>query len=442
MSRRLDVVLQKYPEQEEGIRLLASRDPSGNLKYLEWGAKMLAAKQALAPEVADVIALFHLFNGRVAGRRGHGRTSHWVYGDIYRYGPGDLARLRDSLVKLKRSADRRRRDRERLYRIEGEIEADVVYDSEDLVVRHIKNKQASAHYGRSTKWCIAMQREGYFEDYETQNATFFFFERKVPAKDEFDKVCLVMPRAGGDYAAEAFTALDQRVDMIALVRVHGPRVFDIFRDCYDRSERYPASAMAQVYTGDATEEQLVAAFASALKMTKGRRRLRRTYEPTRLLTSICCNDAAPLSLLTEIARRATALHALRRRGTPSFERVVMVAMAIHPNVPVETRESVVKELRRRKVDTDTIRRVMTGGRMGIEYEGLGGGRGYGMHRRRRRSRRDRTVSGLLAIAKSHERRAVWIRKRARALRRRLAAAKKRVEKVSRRALSSKGSRRA
>jgi hypothetical protein len=68
MSTRLDVALQKYPTHEEGIRLLASRDPSGNLKYLDWGARMLDAGQALAPEIADVLDLFHVFSGQWYGR--------------------------------------------------------------------------------------------------------------------------------------------------------------------------------------------------------------------------------------------------------------------------------------------------------------------------------------------------------------------------------------
>ena len=59
MSTRLDLTIQKHPTHEEGIRLLAARDPSGNLKYLDWGAKILASDQALAPEVADVLELFH-----------------------------------------------------------------------------------------------------------------------------------------------------------------------------------------------------------------------------------------------------------------------------------------------------------------------------------------------------------------------------------------------
>jgi hypothetical protein len=171
MSTRLDLVLQKFPAHEEGIRLLAERDPSGNLKYLDWGAKMLAAEQALAPEIADVLDLFHRYGGR-AHRVDHirRRPRHdWIRPDLYTYRPQDFAALRTALFKIQRAQDKKRRDREKLYRIEGSIEAAVVYDSDDLIVRHIQNKQASVHYGGSTKWCISMLREGYFEDYEAHN---------------------------------------------------------------------------------------------------------------------------------------------------------------------------------------------------------------------------------------------------------------------------------
>ena len=117
MSTRLDLTIQKHPTHEEGIRLLAARDPSGNLKYLDWGAKILASGQALPPEVADVLELFHRF----ASQRVQ-RSSAYVRPDIYSYRPQDLAGLRDTLNKLQRARDKKQKKRERLYRIEGAME--------------------------------------------------------------------------------------------------------------------------------------------------------------------------------------------------------------------------------------------------------------------------------------------------------------------------------
>jgi hypothetical protein len=378
MSTRLDLVLRQHPDHEEGIRLMTERDPSGNLKYLGWGAKMLAAGQALAPEIADVIELFHQFSGQwIRGNpRGHGRRTQ-VRPDLYSYRPQDLAHLRDLLLKMKRARDKKQRQRERLYRIEGAIEAAVVYDSPDLTVRHIQNKQAGAHYGLSTKWCVAMLQEGYFDDYAAQNATFFYFERKTPVGDEFDKVCLMVPRnEEAETWTEAFTALDRRVDMLWLARVYGPCVFDIFRAVHECSERYPGSAMSRVLAGTATAEQLQTVYATVIQGgTMGR------YETESVLESIACNDATPWSILEEIRCRASVLvaaaakrssrsHArmMGRKGRANeLARKLTAAIAIHPETPPDVRDRLVKELRRRRIPLDTIHQTKRRGPIGIAY---------------------------------------------------------------------------
>jgi len=421
MSTRLDAALQKHPEHEEGIRLLASRDPSRKLKYLDWGAKMLESGQALAPEIADVLDLFHRFSGHpLPGARRRRQRQPRIDPDIYTYRPQDLAKLRDNLLKLQRASDRKRRKREKLYRIEGAIEADVVYDSDDLIVRHIKNKQASGHYGLGTQWCIAMLREGYFEDYETQNAIFFFFERKRPKADEFDKVALMVPRCADAYnGLEVFTSNDHRTDLLALAKAYGARVFDIFREIYERSEKYPGSAMSRIHAGDATREQIESALPIIVKNAK-----KNPYAMARALRAVCCNDAAPWVVLEEIRRRVSRLKAKglkrhRRDSRGELMRDVLSAMVIHPNTPAEAREALVKGLRRRRVDTDSIRRVAEREGIAVVYDSLIGGP-YNGRRRRRFLRRKETVKELRSLAAQYARRAVRFRKRARKLEQKLA----------------------
>jgi len=397
MSTHLDLVLQKHPDHEVGIRLLASRDPSGNLKYLDWGAKILGSGQALAPEIADVLELFHTFSGRRYGKR----RDQFVRSDIYTYRPQDLAHLRDSLLKIKRKRA---------------VEAVIIYDSPDLIVRHIKNKEASVHYGHGTKWCISMLREGYFEDYEAQNATFFFFERKVLADDEFDKVALMIPRNGGEESATAFTSLDRSVDMMILAKVYGPHVFDIFREVHERSAQYPGSAMFRVYDGSATREQIESVYAGIAKMN--------SYETDGLLESICCNDAAPLPLLEEIVRRALALslaawkrshrHSRRpmRRGN-EIDCIVVAALSIHPAVPIDQRERIVKELRKRRVNIHGIHREKSEGRIGVSYHSSA--RRIGRIGHLRRGRRVLTLTQLQSRVRRLERMTAqakkWVKKK-------------------------------
>jgi hypothetical protein len=430
VSTRLDSVLQKYPDHEAGIRILAGRDPSGNLKYLAWGGAMLASGQALAPEIADVLDLFHRFAGqslpRTRAQLRRARRQHFqspgkrVHPDINTYRPQDFARLRDLLNKLKRAQDKKRREREKLYRIQGGVEADVIYDSDDLIVRHIKNKNASIHYGHATKWCISMSREGYFEDYETHNATFFFFERKKPAGDEFDKVCLMMPREQnmrGD-GATVFNALDRQVDMFGLAKVHGPCVFEIFRLAHEASERYPGSVLFQTFQGVATREQLETVFVSLVKGDFG-------YETDAMLEAIVCNDAAPATMLERILKRGVALSKLgasrrgvrRRRRRPGHDaeltRKIMAALVIHPQTPDGLRVELVKNLRRRHVTIAEIRRVNEDGRVGVTYRKEM--RGF----KRRRSFRRYLMQHLPAGA---------LRSRVRGLQRRVMQAKKALKK--------------
>jgi hypothetical protein len=335
--------------------------------------------------------------------------------------------LRDFLLKLKRSQDKKRREREKLYRIQGDVEADVIYDSDDLIVRHIKNKNASIHYGHATKWCISMSREGYFEDYETHNATFFFFERKKPAGDEFDKVCLVMPRSHDAYlsirgdGATAFNALDRQVDMFSLAKVHGPCVFEIFRLAHEASERYPGSILFQVFQGTATLEQLETVFAILVKGDFG-------YETDTLLEAIVCNDAAPAAMLEEILKRGVALskvgrkklfrrHGRRFRNLADHDaeltRKIMAALVIHPQTPDGLRVELVKNLRRRHVTITEIRRVNEDGRVGVTYRKEM--RGF----KRRRSFRRYLMQHLPAGA---------LRSRVRGLQRRVVQAKKALKK--------------
>jgi|HubBroStandDraft_2_1064218.scaffolds.fasta_scaffold01263_7 hypothetical protein len=437
MSTRLDLVLAKYPNHENGVHLLAARDPSGNQKYLDWGGRMLAAEQALAPEIADVLDLFHRFRGqRVGGRAAHRHATECIHPDVYTYRPQDFARLRDRLLTMKRARDRKQKKRERLYRIDGAVEAAVVYDSADIVVRHIMNKQASVHYGLGTRWCIAMLREGYFDDYSSQNATFFFFERKAPLGNEFDKVCLMVPRgdwAPGEDDFVAFTATDQRVGLLALAKAYGPQLFTILQRVGECSDRYPGSTIAQVYAGTASAEQLAEVFANV-----GSSKFSAVHEVDATIAAIVCNDAATWSLLEEVMRRAAALvvaamkrsrlrmrYRYRRRSGSTLEivRIVEAALAIHPNTPAEVRDRLSGQLRRRHINVLHIRRTNRDGRVGVSYDApvREGRRGH----RLRHLRRNYTAVQLRKSADRFERRASRMRKKAKALERKLAAAKKR-----------------
>lgn len=434
MTTRLDLAIQKHPDHEESIRLFAQRDPSGNLKYLHWQVKVLAAGQALAPEIADVADLFHKFAGQwIEGTRRQDR----IHPDINTYRPQDLAGLRTRLLKMKRSQDKKRRKRERLYKIEGEVEAEIVYESPDLIVRHIKNKQASVHYGLSTKWCIAMKRELYFEDYDAQNATFFFFERKVRRGDEFDKSCVMVGRMSGTDVdgMSCFTSLDERVGPFRMVKAYGMHVFEILRTIYERSEAYPGSATACVLAGTATEEQ-IAKTIEALHDKKAH------VDVDRIVEAICCNDTAPWALLEPLSLEAEKLsksgwtrwsrdvyqrrrrrpRALDRR-TKELMRTVVAALSVHPNVPEQTRDTFTKQLRRWHINPASVCRTHRRDGVAVSFHRRGESsfRGLG----RRYHLRTQSVSALTRRVGAWERALKRAKKRLRKAKQKAAKAKRR-----------------
>ena len=416
MTTRLDLAIQKHPDHEEAIRLFAERDPSGNLKYLAWQVKVLESGQALAPEIADVVEGFHRHRaghsrfGR--GRSGGRSVEPLLRPDIYAYAPGDLAALRDTLRAIDRRQAKKIKRRERLYRLDGAMETEVVYEAADLVVRHIRNKEASIHYGLGTRWCIAMKREHYFDDYDAQNATFFFVERTAAARkgDQYDKAAIMLERTATGVVRELslFTSLDQNVDIMALVGAYGERAFEILREVYRRSLVWPGSAVSRVMAGTATSAELDAVYEAVSA--------KKTTERMRVAGALVCSPLASWPLLARVLddaptleRRMDARDArgrLRRprrvRGMRAFRWYVACALAIHPNVPEEERAALRKDLARRHVVLSSIHVDHQDDGPIVDYRlrGEEANERVGVYRRRRRARhRQRTRWTLSALVR-------------------------------------------
>jgi hypothetical protein len=233
----------------------------------------------------------------------------------------------------------------------------------------------------------------------------------------------MMPRleSGGFCGEEtaAFNELDQRIDMFALAKVYGSRIFEIFRLVHEASDRYPGSVLFQVLQGTATREQLETVLAGLVKGDFG-------YETDGLLEAIVCNDAAPATMLEEILKRGAALSKIgremvvrrhRRRYLPDHDagltRTIMAALVIHPNTPGELRERLVKDLRRRHVTLSEIRRTTDDGRVGVEYRKVV--KGMGRRRFRRMHIKYLPVSALNSRIRRLEKQIVqtkkWLEKR-------------------------------
>jgi hypothetical protein len=183
LEGRVEDAKKKYPKLEKDVDYFVGREPKGsNSKYLDWELKILSAKQALAPEIADVIDLFDRYSVNLKKK------------DVNSYSAQEFTKLRDDLFDLAKRKSKKKEKTKEKYEVEG-CEADVVYEDDEHRVLHIKNKAASVHYGLGTKWCITMKNQHYFEDYDKNNTVFFFILNKSKLReDPTYKIAVSIPR--------------------------------------------------------------------------------------------------------------------------------------------------------------------------------------------------------------------------------------------------------
>jgi hypothetical protein len=72
--------------------------------------------------------------------------------------------------------------------------SDDIYEDDEVIVKHIKEKDACQVYGAGTKWCITMSDAPYWEQYIGANVVFYYMLRKQPLNDDFDKVAFAVQR--------------------------------------------------------------------------------------------------------------------------------------------------------------------------------------------------------------------------------------------------------
>jgi hypothetical protein len=91
---KLENLQTKYPDHADEIKELSERDPSSTKKYLEYAVKVLVSGQALAPEIGDVIVLFHKFQNKFEPRERD--INFWK----------NFTDLRDKLFELEQSGEK------------------------------------------------------------------------------------------------------------------------------------------------------------------------------------------------------------------------------------------------------------------------------------------------------------------------------------------------
>ncbi len=168
----------KYPKFEKEIDELSLRDTTSSKKTLDCAIKWLMSGQAEVNEIGDVIELFNKLNSRL--EKEERDIDQWK----------SFNELRNRLFELNKVKSKTAQ------KIDAKnIGSDKVYEDEQVILIHIKNKNASCAYGAGTKWCITMQDAIYYEDYDAKNVIFLFLLRKdLDQKNPLYKVAIVFQR--------------------------------------------------------------------------------------------------------------------------------------------------------------------------------------------------------------------------------------------------------
>jgi len=179
---RKEDIQSKYPGID--LSLFIQRDPSDNLKYLEWEAKVLKSGKALAPEICDVIYFFNKYKDNLEKK------------DINQYKVEEFINLRDRLFDI-RDNKVEKKEKYKVNKDEVSSGSDVIYESDKFIVLLIENLQAAKFYGGGTRWCIV--NEGKFDEYLIEGTVFFFIIKKGVTYFDFDNNYKVAVAFDRDY---------------------------------------------------------------------------------------------------------------------------------------------------------------------------------------------------------------------------------------------------
>lgn len=159
---------------EKAYKELEAADPSNTKKYVKWMKKQAEAG-AIPADIIPTVKYFHQHNQRFQEK------------DIFKY--KTLKELEDLVKDIELSPSNRKK------RKDAKANAVQIYKDNRWLVNRIDDKEASAFYGRDTRWCITMQDAAYFEDYQKQNHIFYFIEdMKAEKKSSLSKVAYVFKR--------------------------------------------------------------------------------------------------------------------------------------------------------------------------------------------------------------------------------------------------------
>jgi hypothetical protein len=230
---KVDDLKLKYPDVD--VDALASQDPSRKNKYLEWMAKQMANGH----RIEDLVPTVSYF---------HNNVQKFKSKDINSY--KDLKDLEDEVKDISLRGKQSR----------GEIKstAQKVANNDEWKVIRPETKKACQKYGAGTKWCITMGDANYWEDYTSNNIIFYYFLRKKPFGDNFDKIAVAISRDENNnvIGKEAFDAADNSIDDDKLNELIGE---ELITQIENDAESVPETLMSRLQNNKLSGDEINAA---------------------------------------------------------------------------------------------------------------------------------------------------------------------------------------
>ena len=163
--------------KEDGPSFAPQRQ--NRIRFLDWATNMHQIGYRIK-EIVDSLIIFEKFKNQLSQK------------DIKAYqSPNHLISTYKSDVVSKRAA-KARKGRKKSEERASDIDRTVIYEDEHLFVIRPHHVEASCHYGRKTKWCIAQPGNEYFDDYTEKEGKSFYFikdDRRKP-DDQYAKVAV------------------------------------------------------------------------------------------------------------------------------------------------------------------------------------------------------------------------------------------------------------
>ena len=242
-ENRLEDVKKKYPEVDPiTIEQLASRDPSGNNKYLEWMVKQKKSG-AILPTIIKYTNLFHknvnkltkeFFDELIKEKKWE-----WILTDNSSIAKERLAKVFQKIYKSPKDINNyedfdltstilNNVDSKLTKSEVKKLEANVLYNSDDLLIMIPKSYRASCYYGAGTKWCTTnKESDNHFKNYTNKGTLIYVINKKEPETNPWYKTAFLIEKENGK--VQAYDAPDHPTDINIAAEKLGSN-WEIIRD--------------------------------------------------------------------------------------------------------------------------------------------------------------------------------------------------------------------